>query len=90
MHDDHEKVPRDWRLPDERWERIVLSLIPHQPQLLGHHRPRVDERKAMDTAMSTPLLEGSVWGDAGTRGGNVGPVMPWQVGLGWVAGPRLG
>jgi hypothetical protein len=31
MHDDHEKVPRDWRLPDEWWERIVLSLVPHRP-----------------------------------------------------------
>jgi len=48
MPDDHEKVRRDWRIPDELWERIVPLLPPRKPHPLGCHRPRVDDRKAMD------------------------------------------
>ena len=25
MHEDHEKARRDWRIPDELWERIVAA-----------------------------------------------------------------
>jgi transposase len=48
MPDDHEKAHRDWRIPDELWERIVPLLPPRKPHPLGCHRPRVDDRKAMD------------------------------------------
>ena len=48
MHEDHEQPHRDWRIPDELWEHIVPLLPPSKPHPLGCHRPRVDDRKAMD------------------------------------------
>ena len=45
---DAEKVRRDWRIPDEMWERIQPLLPPRKPHPLGCHHPRVDGRKAMD------------------------------------------
>jgi hypothetical protein len=31
MHDDHEKVQCDWRIPDELWAHIVPLLPPRTP-----------------------------------------------------------
>ena len=56
----HEKVRRDWRIPDELWERIVPLLPPRKAHPLGCHRPRVDDRKAMD-AIFFVLRTGCQW-----------------------------
>jgi transposase len=48
MHEDPEKTRRDGRIPDELWERIVPLLPPRKPHPLGCHRPRVEDRKAME------------------------------------------
>ena len=42
------QVRRDWRIPDELWARIQPLLPPRKPHPLGCHRPRVDDRRAMD------------------------------------------
>ena len=60
MPHDHEKTRRDWRIPDELWERIVPLLPPRKPHPLGCHRPRVDDRKAMD-AIFFVLRTGCQW-----------------------------
>ena len=60
MDDDHEKVHRDWRIPHELWERIEPLLPPRKPHPLGCHRPRVDDRKAMD-AIFFVLRTGCQW-----------------------------
>jgi transposase len=60
MHADHEKTRRDWRIPDELWERIVPLLPPRKPHPLGCHRPRVEARKAMD-AIFFVLRTGCQW-----------------------------
>lgn len=60
MDDDHEKVRRDWRIPHELWERIEPLLPPRKPHPLGCHRPRVDDRKAMD-AIFFVLRTGCQW-----------------------------
>ena len=61
MAEHPEKMPRDWRIPDELWERIVPLLPPRKPHPLGCHRPRVDDRKAMD-AIFFVLRTGCQWG----------------------------
>jgi len=43
-----ETLDRDWRIPDVLWERIVPLLPVRKPHPLGCHRPRVDDRRAMD------------------------------------------
>ena len=60
MHDDQEKVRRDWHLPDELWECIQPWLPPRKPHPLGCHRPRVDDRRAMD-AIFFVLRTGCQW-----------------------------
>ena len=60
MSDDQEKVHRDWRMPDELWERIEPLLPPRKPHPLGCHRPRVDDRQAMD-AIFFVLRTGCQW-----------------------------
>ena len=60
MPDDYEKARRDWRIPDELWERIVPLLPARKPHPLGCHRPRVDDRKAMD-AIFFVLRTGCQW-----------------------------
>lgn len=60
MSDDHEPVRREWRIPDELWERIEPLLPPRKPHPLGCHRPRVDDRKAM-AAMFFVLRTGCQW-----------------------------
>ena len=48
MRHEPENVRRDWRIPDELWERIQPLLPPRKSHPLGCHRPRVDDRRAMD------------------------------------------
>ena len=61
MPDDHQTNHGDWRIPDELWERIVPLLPPRKPHPLGCHRPRVDDRQAMD-AIFFVLRTGCQWG----------------------------
>lgn len=51
---------RYWGMPDALWERIVPLLPPRKPHPLGCHRPRVDDRKAMD-AIFFVLRTGCQW-----------------------------
>jgi transposase len=60
MPHDHEKTHRDWRIPDALWERIEPVLPPRKPHPLGGHRPRGDDRKAMD-AIFFVLRTGCQW-----------------------------
>src|ERR687891_716644 len=60
MSDDHAQVHREWRIPEELWERIEPLLPPRKPHPLGCHRPRVDDRKAMD-AIFFVLRTGCQW-----------------------------
>ena len=54
MHDDQEQARRDWRIPDALWERTEPLLSTRKPHPLGCHRPRVDDRKAMDAILFVP------------------------------------
>jgi putative transposase len=60
MRTDQEPVPRDWRMPDEWWEGRQRRLPPRKLPPLGCHRPRVDDRHAMD-AMFFVLRTGCQW-----------------------------
>ena len=60
MHEDHEKTRRDWRIPDELWERLVPLLPLRKLHPLGCHRPRVEDRTAMD-AIFFVLRTGCQW-----------------------------
>jgi Putative transposase of IS4/5 family (DUF4096) len=60
MLDEPENVRRDWRIPDELWERIHPLLPPRKPHPLGCHRPRVNDRQAMD-AIFFVLRTGCQW-----------------------------
>ena len=60
MPDNDEQAHRDWRIPDELWEHIEPLLPPRKPHPLGCHRPRVDDRKAMD-AIFFVLRTGCQW-----------------------------
>jgi putative transposase len=60
MPDNDEYAHRDWRIPDELWERIEPLLPPRTPHPLGGHRPRGDARKAMD-AIFCVLRTGCQW-----------------------------
>jgi transposase len=51
----------DWRIPDALWARLAPLLPPRKPHPLGCHRPRVDDRKAMD-AIFFVLRTGCQWG----------------------------
>ena len=55
-----ETMRREWRIPDELWERIQPLLPARKPHPLGCHRPRVDDRKAMDTIVFV-LRTGCQW-----------------------------
>ena len=61
MPDASQKNHDDWRIPDALWERIEPLLPPRKPHPLGCHRPRVDDRKAMD-AIFFVLRTGCQWG----------------------------
>src|SRR5215207_2872507 len=60
MQGSHDSVHRDWRIPDALWERMVPLLPPRKPHPLGCHRPRVDDRRAMD-AIFFVLRTGCQW-----------------------------
>jgi transposase len=51
---------RYWGMPDAMWERIQPLLPPRPTHPLGCHRPRVDDRRAMD-AIFYVLRTGSQW-----------------------------
>lgn len=53
-------VVRYWGIPDALWARIEPLLPPRKPHPLGCHRPRVDDRKAMD-AIFFVLRTGCQW-----------------------------
>lgn len=54
-------VRRDWRMPDELWEKLEpLIPLPNKPHPLGCHRKRVDNRAAMD-AIFFVLRTGCQW-----------------------------
>src|SRR5579862_4672224 len=52
--------PRYWGMPDELWAPIEPLLPPGKPHPLGCHRPRVDNRRAMD-AIFFVLRTGAQW-----------------------------
>ncbi len=52
--------PRYWGLPDALWERIAPLVPAPPPHPLGCHRPRVDDRRAMD-AIFFVLRTGCQW-----------------------------
>src|SRR5215207_2506944 len=54
------KTADRWRLPDELWARIAPLLPAGKPHPLGCHRPRVDDRRAMD-AIVFVLRTGCQW-----------------------------
>ena len=60
MLDNQEQIRRDWRIPDALWERIEPLLPARKPHPLGCHRPRVDDRKAMDAILFV-LRTGCQW-----------------------------
>jgi transposase len=49
-----------WRIPDVLWERLIPLLPARKPHPLGCHRPRVDDRRAMD-AIFFVLRTGCQW-----------------------------
>jgi putative transposase len=57
-------VRRDWRIPDELWERLQPLIPPPptslKPHPLGCHRQRIPDRKAMD-AIFFVLRTGCQW-----------------------------
>jgi len=57
---EQERVRRDWRIPDELWERISALLPPGKPHPLGCHNPRVSDRAAMD-AIFFRMRTGCQW-----------------------------
>jgi len=61
MPANHATAHDAWRIPEELWERMVPLLPPRKPHLLGCHRRRVDDRKAMD-AIFFVLRTGCQWG----------------------------
>ena len=60
MPDASQKHHDDWRIPEALWERIEPWLPPRKPHPLGCHRPRVDDRQAMD-AIFFVLRTGCQW-----------------------------
>jgi transposase len=60
MRDDQEKVRRDGRIPAALWAHIQPLLPPRKPHPLGCHRPRVEDRRAMD-AIFFVLRTGCQW-----------------------------
>jgi putative transposase len=60
MHEAHEKNRREWRLPDALGERLVPLLPLRKRPPLGCHRPRVEDRTAMD-AICCVLRTGCQW-----------------------------
>jgi transposase len=53
-------VVRYWGIPDALWAQLEPLLPPRKPHPLGCHRPRVDDRTAMD-AIFFVLRTGCQW-----------------------------
>jgi transposase len=53
-------LPNAWGMPDELWKKVKPFLPLDTPHPLGCHRPRVDDRKAMD-AIFYRLRTGCQW-----------------------------
>ena len=51
---------QSWRMPDELWKKVKPFLPPGKPHPLGCHRPRVEDRKALD-AIFYHLRTGCQW-----------------------------
>jgi transposase len=51
---------RQWRIPDDLWTKIEPLLPPGKPHPLGCHRPRVNNREAMN-AIFFVLRTGCQW-----------------------------
>ena len=64
---DKDRVRRDWRIPDEMWEKIAPLLPTPKKHPLGCHRPRVPDRAAMD-AIFFVLRTGCQWNALSTTG----------------------
>lgn len=60
MTDEPAHVRRDGRIPDTLWACIQPWLPPRKPHPLGCHRPRVDDRRAME-AICFVLRTGCPW-----------------------------
>ena len=45
-----------WRIPDELWAQIQPLIPKGKPHPLGCHRPRVDDRSAMDAILFVGAL----------------------------------
>jgi putative transposase len=60
LGDEPENVRCDWRIPDALWERLQPWLPPRKPHPLGCHRPRVDDRRALE-AICFVLRTGCPW-----------------------------
>ena len=54
------QAQREWRIPDELWARIEPLLPARKSHPLGCHRPRVEDRAAMD-AIFFRLRTGCQW-----------------------------
>jgi transposase len=54
------QAQKEWRIPDELWARIEALLPARKSHPLGCHRPRVDDRAAMD-AIFFRLRTGCQW-----------------------------
>jgi putative transposase len=64
-------VRRDWRIPDQLWQRMQPLIppppVPPKPHPLGCHRKRVPDRNAMD-AIFFVLRTGCQWNALGETG----------------------
>jgi putative transposase len=58
MNRSHARHP--WRMPEGLWTKVKPLLPPGKPHPLGCHRPRVDDRKAMN-AIFYRLRTGCQW-----------------------------
>jgi transposase len=56
----HPKASQYWQTPHELWDKVKPLLPPGKPHPLGCHRPRVDDRKALD-AIFYRLRTGCQW-----------------------------
>ena len=66
-NDKGSQVRRDWRIPDELWEKIEPLLPARKAHPGGCHRPRVPDRAAMD-AIFFVLRTGCQWNSLNATG----------------------
>jgi Putative transposase of IS4/5 family (DUF4096) len=84
------RVRRHWRIPEAQWERIQPVLPSRQPHPRGCHRPRVEDRRALDASFGV-LCTGCPWqarpatGLCASRAAHR-RVPAWTAAGGWLAG----